>query len=87
MTSKNKTTQTNEARQSEKTLEPSNNDADAEVLEFLQSEVRGPNSADTIYALEQIFIEDTGCTRLEAHQQVVSAFNLDDELDPKSNQD
>ena len=87
MTPKSKITQPNEARQSETTIEPSNDDADAEVLEFLQSEVRGPNSADTIYALEQIFIEDTGCTRLEAHQQVVSAFNLDDEVDHKSKQD
>lgn len=87
MTPKSKITQPNEARQSETTIEPSNDDADAEVLEFLQSEVRGPNSADTIYALEQIFIEDAGCTRLEAHQKVVSAFNLDDELDHKSKQD
>ncbi len=87
MTPKNKTTQSNEARKSQETLEPSNKDAEAEVLEFLQSEVRGPNSADTIYALELIFIEDAGCTPLEAHQKVVSAFNLDDEVDHKSKQD
>lgn len=83
MTPKNKTTQSNEARQSETTLEPSNKDAYMGVVEFLHFSVSGPNRTRTLHAMEQILIEETGCTPLKAHQQVRDAFNRSDGFNPK----
>jgi hypothetical protein len=83
MKSKNKTTQSNEARKNETILEPSNKDAYMEVVEFLHFSVSGPNRTKTLHAMEQILIEDTGYTPLEAHRQVRDAFNRSDGFNPK----